>query len=81
VEVTTPTRLYVELPVLLQRQQLADSLARYLTTLGLQRVGQCVPTLQEYLQSRNGETRGPGGTAAPRRGPEGRTHHGTRGGR
>jgi hypothetical protein len=36
VEVTTPTRLYVELPVLLQRQQLADSLARYLTTLGLQ---------------------------------------------
>jgi hypothetical protein len=51
------------LPVLLQRQQLADSLARYLTTLGLHRVATRAPTLQEYLASRNGQNAPPGDAA------------------
>jgi hypothetical protein len=37
------------LPVLLQRQALADSLARYTTTLGLERRARPVPSLDEYL--------------------------------
>lgn len=40
------------LPVVLQRQQLADALARYLTTLGLERRARRVPVLSEYLAQR-----------------------------
>jgi len=38
-------------PVVLQRQQLADSLARYMTTLGLERKAKPVPALSEYLDA------------------------------
>ena len=40
------------LPVVIQRQQLADSLARYMTTLGLERKAKPVPALIEYLESK-----------------------------
>jgi len=44
------------LPVLVQRQALADHLARLLDRLGLDRVPQRVPTLTEYLaRRRDGE--------------------------
>jgi hypothetical protein len=39
-------------PVVLQRQQLADSLARYMTMLGLKRRAKTVPSLGEYLRGR-----------------------------
>ncbi len=39
-------------PVVLQRQQLADSLARYMTTLGLVRRTKPVPALSEYLEAK-----------------------------
>ena len=39
------------LPVLLQRQALADSLAKYMNMLGLERRSKPVPTLDEYLAS------------------------------
>lgn len=38
-------------PVVRVRQQLADSLARLLEQLGLQRVAKPVPSLQDYLRS------------------------------
>lgn len=41
-------------PVVLQRQQLADALARYMTQLGLRRRAKPVPSLQEYLAARYG---------------------------
>ena len=49
------------LPVLRERQALADSLVRYLQILGLERRAKPVPSLQEYLASKsrehsNGET-------------------------
>ena len=37
------------LPVVLQRQQLADALARYMTQLGLERKAKVLPSLSEYL--------------------------------
>lgn len=37
------------LPVVLQRQQLADALARYMTQLGLERKATMLPSLGEYL--------------------------------
>ncbi len=40
------------LPVVIQRQQLADSLARYMTTLGLERKAKPVPALSEYLETK-----------------------------
>ncbi len=40
------------LPVVTQRQQLADALARYMTTLGLERKAKPVPGLSEYLAER-----------------------------
>jgi hypothetical protein len=40
------------LPVVLQRQQLADSLARYLNQLGLEKRTRNVPDLHDYLQAR-----------------------------
>jgi hypothetical protein len=39
-------------PVVLQRQQLADSLARYMTMLGLKRRAKAMPSLGEYLATR-----------------------------
>ena len=42
------------LPVVLQRQQLADSLARILGQLGLERRAKPVPALGEYLEERYG---------------------------
>ncbi|MFQ5947021.1 MAG: hypothetical protein ACE5NC_12380 [Anaerolineae bacterium] len=36
-------------PVVLQRQQLADALARYMGQLGLKRRARPVPSLQEYI--------------------------------
>jgi hypothetical protein len=41
-------------PVVLQRQQLADALARYMNQLGLERRAREVPTLGEYLASKGG---------------------------
>lgn len=43
------TRKRTLLPVVLQRQQLADALARYMTQLGLDRKAKQLPTLSEYL--------------------------------
>jgi hypothetical protein len=40
------------LPVVRERQQLADALARYLIALGLRRRPREVPTLRDYLASR-----------------------------
>jgi hypothetical protein len=42
-------------PVVLQRQQLADSLARYMTMLGLKRRSKAMPSLSEYLATRVGQ--------------------------
>jgi hypothetical protein len=39
-------------PVVLQRQQLADALARYMNQLGLERRAREVPALGEYLASK-----------------------------
>ena len=40
------------LPALRERTQLADSLARYMTTLGLERKAKPVPALAEYVEQR-----------------------------
>lgn len=37
------------LPVVLQRQQLADALSRYMSLLGLERRAKLIPTLNDYL--------------------------------
>lgn len=50
------------LPVVLQRQQLADALARYMTALGLRRRAKPVPALGDYLKTRYGQE---DGTRAP----------------
>jgi hypothetical protein len=42
-------------PIINQRQALADSLIRYLTTLGLERVAKRVPALSEYLAEKASE--------------------------
>jgi hypothetical protein len=42
-------------PVIRERQALADSLARYMQILGLERVPKPVLSLQEYLQSKENE--------------------------
>lgn len=42
------------LPVVRERQQLVDSLARLLTTLGLERRARKVPDLREYVEARYG---------------------------
>lgn len=39
-------------PVVLQRQQLADALARYMSQLGLKRRTKPAPTIQDYLAAR-----------------------------
>lgn len=43
-------------PVLLQRQQLADALARYMIQLGLERRVKQVTDLKSYLAGRSEET-------------------------
>lgn len=40
------------LPVVLQRQQLADALARYMTQLGLERKAKILPSLSDYLNGK-----------------------------
>jgi len=42
-------------PVVLQRQQLADALARYMTQLGLERKAKRVPALSEYLAAKEAD--------------------------
>ena len=46
-------------PVVLQRQQLADALARYMTALGLKRRSKPVPALGDYLKTRYGQEGAP----------------------
>ena len=41
-------------PILLQRQQLADSFARHLDKLGLERLPKPVPRLASYLKAKHG---------------------------
>lgn len=55
------------LPVLMQRQQLADALARYMQTLGLERRAKPVPDLSSYLASvsANDNDHGSGKNKAP----------------
>jgi hypothetical protein len=43
------------LPVVLQRQQLADSLLRHLTALGLERKAKPIESLEDYLRRRAAE--------------------------
>ena len=52
-------------PVLLQRQQLADSLARLLERLGLERKARDVQTLETYLAKRPAAAVGEGAAVAP----------------
>jgi hypothetical protein len=52
------------LPVLLQRQALADSLAKHLNMLGLERRARPVPSLDEYL-SKTYATEAPEASEAP----------------
>lgn len=40
------------LPVVLQRQQLADALARYMTQLGLEKKVKVIPALSDYLATK-----------------------------
>jgi hypothetical protein len=65
------------LPVVRERQALADSLARYLTQLGLERRARPVPNLDDYLRQRSPRSAelpgapppgfaGPGGETNPR---------------
>lgn len=56
------------LPVVRERTQLADALARYMTALGLKRRSRPAPSLSEYLASRPQSP--PPGSGAP---PEGET--------
>jgi hypothetical protein len=58
------------LPVLLQRQALADSLAKHLNMLGLERRSKPVPSLDEYLASSYAPTAAREDTEAPAARPE-----------
>ena len=49
------------LPVVRERQQLADGLARYLGQLGLQRKARDMPSLHEYLAAKQAEPAPPAG--------------------
>jgi hypothetical protein len=49
------TRKKSVIPALLQRQTLADSLARTLNHLGLERVPKPVPSLQEWIAKKDAE--------------------------
>jgi len=52
------------LPVVRERQALADALARYMAMLGLERVAQRVPTLSDYIAQRGDTHEPPGSTNA-----------------
>lgn len=52
------------LPVVLQRGQIADSLARYMIQLGLERKAKVLPSLSEYLNG-NGKASKPSPAPAP----------------
>jgi hypothetical protein len=56
-------------PIVVQRTQLADHLARLLDKLGLERVPRKVPSLSEYLATRNGENAASGGALGSTGGP------------
>jgi hypothetical protein len=60
-------RRRVLIPVVRERQQLADALARYMTTLGLERRQPPAKSLEEYLTERygSGEQEAPRSTPAP----------------
>jgi hypothetical protein len=58
------------LPVLLQRQALADSLAKHLSLLGLERRARPVPSLDEYLSATYTPTAAREDTEAPEAQPE-----------
>ncbi len=45
-------RKRVVYPAVLQRQQMADSLARYMTMLGLEKKSRTVSTIGEYIQEK-----------------------------
>lgn len=49
-------------PVVLQRQQLADALARLMTQLGLERKAKQLPSLSEYLSNNKTAPTPTGGT-------------------
>ena len=53
------------LPVVLQRQQLADSLARYMLHIGLERRARPVPTLNDYLAGKGEPRAEPDHTQTP----------------
>ncbi len=55
------TRKRTVLPVVLQRMQIAEGLARNLERLGLERKAREVPSLQEYLAARAKQGAGGGG--------------------
>jgi hypothetical protein len=57
------------LPVVLQRQQLADALARYMTQLGLERKAKQVLSLSDYL------TKGKDSDKQQSEDTTGRSHH------
>jgi hypothetical protein len=61
------------LPVLLQRQALADSLAKHLSLLGLERRHKPVPSLDEYLAQTYAPTAEAKESEAPEVQPEGTT--------
>lgn len=54
-------------PVVLQRQQLADALSRYMNQLGLKRRSKPVQSLDEYVKAHYGQRQDPGhnGHGAP----------------
>jgi hypothetical protein len=58
------------LPVLLQRQALADSLAKHLSLLGLERRARPVPSLDEYLSKTYTPTAAGEASEAPEVQPE-----------
>src|SRR5262245_25095470 len=53
-------------PVVLQRQQLADSLAKYLNQLGLERRNSKAPDLHDYLEARSQGNNDPRTASVPR---------------
>ena len=62
------------LPVVRERQGLADSLARYLAQLGLERRAKPVPSLDDYLRQRRPRSSElPGSSLPGSAGPRGKT--------
>ena len=52
-------------PVVLQRQQLADALARYMTTLGLERRARPMETLATHIEEKYGASLPEDGKSLP----------------